>query len=108
MTQYDLGSSLHTHGKLATKIRQHLVRTFGELASVYSTVARSVRQSSWAFREEDARDLSERSPNQPINARIRHVLDEGPGVSIRQLANETEIPASTVWYLLTTRTVYVC
>jgi hypothetical protein len=106
MTQHDLVLSLQAQGKSATEIHHHLVQAFGEPAIVYSTVTRIIRQSSWAIPEEDARDLGGRSPNQAISARIRQVLDESPGTSIRQIADEAEIPASTVWYVLTTRMGY--
>jgi hypothetical protein len=73
----------------------------------YSTVTRTVRQSSRAVPEEDVRAFGGQSLNQTIDARTRRVLDENSGASIRQIANEAEIPASTVSSVLTTRMGYV-
>jgi hypothetical protein len=107
MMQHDHSLSLHVQGKLATKIHHDLNRAFGELAIACLTVMRNVRESSWAIPKEDVRDLGGRPPNHEIDARIRRVLDELPDTSIRQIANEAEIPASTFWYLSKIKTGYL-
>jgi hypothetical protein len=83
MTQYDLVLSLQAQRQSATEIHHNLVQAFGEVATAYSTVTRTVKQSNWTVPEEDVCDHGGRLPNQAINARIRPVFEEIPRASIR-------------------------
>jgi hypothetical protein len=85
MAQHDLVLSLHAQGKSATKICQHFVQVFVELAIAY-------RQS-----QELSDDRVGRSPMK------MRAISLG-GLPTRQsITSEAEIPASTVWYVLTRR-----
>jgi hypothetical protein len=107
MSQQDLVRLLHGQGQSATEIHCCLLATFGPLCISYSTVARTIRALSWTPANEATHDLGGRPANPSIDALIQKCLAENPEASIREIATETGIPSSTVWYVLTTRLGYI-
>jgi hypothetical protein len=106
MSQRDLVLALRAQGKSATAIRQHLVEAFGELAVSCATVSRTIGSLSWHPIDDESQNLGRQPPNQLIEARILQILDDNPGVSVRETARAASIPVPTAEYLLTTRLGY--
>jgi DNA recombination-dependent growth factor C len=106
MSQQELVLVLNAQGKSATTIHQHLVEAFGELAISYPTVSRTIRSLSCNPIDDESQNFGGRPLNQLTDARIRKILDDNPVASVREIVHAASIPASMVWYVLTTRLGY--
>jgi hypothetical protein len=99
---------LHGNGLPADVIHQCLVDVFGPMvmAMEYSTVTRTIREMSWTIPEATEEILKGCPPNDSLDRSIQNLLNREPGSSVREIAQERQLPASTVFYVLTARMGY--
>jgi histone-lysine N-methyltransferase SETMAR len=90
---------LHDENLPANSIHQHLVELFGEKVMAYSTITRTLREMRWT----GPGIQNGRLPNFSIDATILRVLNRDPIASIREIVRKARLPASTTYYVLTTR-----
>jgi hypothetical protein len=102
MSQHDAVRFLSDQGLPANVIHEHLVEVFGDKALAYSTVTRTLRETSWTISELP----KGRPPNFSIDASIVGLLDRDPTRSLREIAEELRLSVSTIFYVLTTRMGY--
>jgi hypothetical protein len=57
MTERDLVASLHEEGLSAKEVHERLVEIFGGLAMAYSTITRTLRETSWTPSEERSQNF---------------------------------------------------
>jgi hypothetical protein len=72
----------------------------------YSTVTRSVREMSWTTPEVTQELLKGRPSDYSLDRSIQDLLNREPGSSVREIAQELQLPAATVFYVLTARMGY--
>jgi hypothetical protein len=106
MSQADAVRFLRGNGLPTDVIHQHLVDVFGPMAMAYSTVTRTIREMSWTTCEATQEILKGRPPNYSLDCPIQDLLNREPGSSVREIAQEPQLPASTVFYVLTSRMGY--
>jgi transposase len=106
MSQADAVRFLHANGLPADVIHEHLVEVFGPIAMAYSTVTRTIRQTSWTTPEANEEISRGRPPNFVLDRLIQRMLDREPEASVREIAQELQLSASTIFYVLTTRMGY--
>jgi predicted transcriptional regulator len=100
--QHDTVRFLYDEGLPADAIHQHFTEVFGEKTMAYSTITWIFREMSWTGLE-----IQEgRPPNFSIDATILRVLNRDPTTSIREIAREARLQASTIFYALTPRMSY--
>jgi hypothetical protein len=106
MSQADAMRFPHGNALAADVIHQHLVDVFGPMAMAYSTVTRTIREMSWTTPEATQEILKGRQPHYSLDRSIRDLLNREPGSSLREIAQELQLPASMVFYVLTARMGY--
>jgi hypothetical protein len=106
MSQADAVRFLHRNGLLVDLIHHHLVDVFGPMAMAYSTVTRTIREMSWTTPEPTHEILKGRPPNYSLDRSIQDLLNREPRSSVREIAEELQLPALTVFYVLTVRMGY--
>jgi hypothetical protein len=92
---------LHGNCLPADLIHQHLGDLFGPMTMAYSTVKHTIREMSWTTSEASQGILKSRPPNYSLDGSIQHLLNRDPGSSVREIAQELHLPASTVFHVLT-------
>jgi hypothetical protein len=105
MSQPDAVRFLHGNGLSADVIHQHFVDVFGPMvmAMVYSTVTRTIKEMSWTTPEAAQEILKSRRPNYSLDRSIQDPLNREPGSSVREIAQELQLPASTILYVTLSR-----
>jgi hypothetical protein len=108
MSQADAVRFLHGNGLPADVIHQHLVDVFGPMAMAmgYSTVTCTIREMSRTTPEATQEILKGRPPNYFLGRSIQDLLNREPGSFVREIAQERQLPASTVFYVSTARMGY--
>jgi hypothetical protein len=91
MSQEDAVRFLGCQGLSAGPIHQRLGDLFGDKAIGYSTATHTIRQLSWPVRE----TLKDRPANFSIDAAILTVLNGDSTASVREIAQEAKLSAST-------------
>jgi hypothetical protein len=71
------------------------------MAMAYSTVTRTIREMSWTTPEASQEMLKGRPRNYSLDRSIQDLLNRWPGSSVPEIAQELQLPASTVLYVLT-------
>jgi hypothetical protein len=105
MSQADAVRFLHGNAFPTDVIHQHLEDVFGPMAMAMasSMVTRTIREMSWTTAEATQEILKGRPPNDSLDRSIQDLLNPEPGSSVRDIAQELQLPASTLLYVLTAR-----
>jgi hypothetical protein len=93
---------LHDEDLPADTIHKHLVELLEEKAMTYSMITRAFREMIWTGPEIQ----KGRPSNFFITTIIFLVLNRDPTASMREIAPEARLPASTIFYVLTAHIGY--
>lgn len=108
MTQKDLIIKWHSEQENAKTIHNKLENIFGSLAVSYQTVTGTIRELSWSERTPLQFSNVGRPCNYNDDRKILKELKSDPSLSCREIARLTNIPYSTVHYILVNRLHYKC
>jgi DNA-binding IclR family transcriptional regulator len=99
MSRADAVRFLHGNGLPADAIHQHLGDVVGlmAMAMASSTVTRRIREMTWTTPEATQEILNGRPPNHSLDRSIQDLLNRQPGSSVREIAQERHLPASTLF-----------
>ena len=91
---------LRRKGMTATDIHKELVDVLHSEAVSYQTVTKYLRSESFIKQEAPSPNSDKKTCDEVVNEAILAVLEEEPYSSVRQIAQRTKIPKSTVYYHL--------
>jgi histone-lysine N-methyltransferase SETMAR len=107
MTALDIIIDMHHDGFLATEIRTKLVEIFKTKAPAYSTITENIRKLSF---NQDV-NVNDKLMHRPVDHyqldKISWAIEHSPNSSVRQLAQETNVPSTSVYRYLTQKLGYV-
>lgn len=108
MSQKDLVLRWNQDGDPPTIIHNKLMDIFDDLAISLSTVSRTIRELSWNKTKNPSEITIGRPPNYSYDSKILNELKNDSTISCREISRITNIPYSTVYYILITRLNFKC